>query len=168
MLDDYSRFIVAWRLCTAMAASDVSATLEEALAFSELEQVRVVHRPRLLSDNGPSYVSSELAAWVDAQDMTRTRGRPYHPMIQVKIERWHRSMKNEVLLENYYLLGQLQSTVTHFVDDYNHERYHESLNNLTPTDVYYDRGAKILDMRQKINQRTLSERRWLHYQQKVA
>ena len=135
MLDDYSRFIVAWRLCTAMAASDVSATLEEALAFSELEQVTVDHRPRLLSDNGRSYVSSEMAAWLEAQDMTHTRGRPYHPMTQGKIERWHRSMKNEVLLENYYLPGQLESALAHFVDYYNHERYHESLNNLTPADV---------------------------------
>ncbi len=168
VLDDYSRFILTWRLCTGMTARDVSATLEDALTFAELEQVKVVHRPRLLSDNGPSYVSGELAAWLEAQDMTHTRGRPYHPMTQGKIERWHRSMKNEVLLENYYLPGQLESALAHFVDYYNHERYHESLNNLTPADVYYDRGKKILDMRQKIKQRTLSKRRRLHYQQKVA
>ncbi len=168
VLDDFSRFILTWRLCTGMAASDVSATLEEALAFAELEKVKVVHRPRLLSDNGPSYVSGELAAWLEAQDMTHTRGRPYHPMTQGKIERWHRSMKNEVLLENYYLPGQLQSAVARFVDYYNHERYHESLKNLTPADVYYGRGTKILDMRQKIKRRTLNKRRRLHYQQKVA
>jgi len=75
VLDDYSRFILTWRLCTGMAASDVSATLEDALAFAELEQVKVVHRPRLLSDNGPSYVSSELAAWLEGKNMTHTRGR---------------------------------------------------------------------------------------------
>jgi hypothetical protein len=51
---------------------------------------------------------------------------------------------------------------------YNYERYHESLNNLTPADVYHERGAKVLDMRKKIKQRTLSERRRIHYQQKVA
>jgi transposase InsO family protein len=61
ILDDYSRFILAWRLCAGMAASDVSATLDDALAFAEIEQVKVKHRPRLLSDNGPSYVSRELA-----------------------------------------------------------------------------------------------------------
>ena len=88
--------------------------------------------------------------------MTHTRGRPHHPMTQGKIERYHRSMKNEVLLENYYLPGQLESAVTHFVDYYNHERYHESLDNLTPADVYYDRGKKILSMRQKIKRRTLT------------
>ncbi len=100
--------------------------------------------------------------------MTHTRGRPHHPMTQGKIQCYHRSMKNEVLLENYYLPGQLESALTHFVDYYNHERYHESLDNLTSADVYYDRGKKILSMRQKIKRRTLNERRRLHYQQKVA
>ena len=168
ILDDYSRFILAWRLCSGMAASDVSATLEDALAFAELEQVKVVHRPRLLSDNGPSYVSGELAAWLTDQNMTHTRRRPYHPMTQGKIERWHRSMKSQVLLENYYLPGQLESAIDRFVTYYNHERYHESLDNLTPADVYCGRGEKILSLRQKIKQRTLNERRRLHYQQKVA
>ncbi len=112
---------------------------------------------------------SHMAPWrSNDRAGAHMRGRPYHPMSQGKIERWHRSMKNEVLLENYYLPGQLESALAHFVDYYNHERYHESLDNLTPADVYYGRGAKILDMRQKIKQRTLSERRRLHYQQKVA
>ena len=73
-----------------------------------------------------------------------TRGKPYHPMTQGKIERWHRSMKNEILLENYYLPGELESAIRRFVEYYNHERYHESLNNLTPTDVYNGRGTSIL------------------------
>ena len=54
VFDDYSRFILAWRLCTGMVASDVSATLEDALALTGLEPANVVHWPRLLSDNGPS------------------------------------------------------------------------------------------------------------------
>ena len=168
MLDDYSRFILAWRLCTGMAASDVSDTLEDALDFADIEQVKVKHRPRLLSDNGPSYISAELADWLEEQGMPHTRGRPYHPMTQGKIERWHRSMKNQILLENYYLPGQLESAIDGFVAYYNHERYHESLKNLTPADVYYGRGNHVLNMRHKIKQRTLDERRRLHYQQQVA
>ena len=102
-----------------MAAGDVSATLEEALSFAEIEHIKVKHRPRLLSDNGPSYVSGELADWLKQQNMTHTRGQPYHPMTQGKIERWHRSMKNQILLENYYLPGQLQSAIDSFVAYYN-------------------------------------------------
>ena len=117
---------------------------------------------------GPSYVSAELATWLKARAIPHTRGKPYHPMTQGKIERWHRSVKNEILLENYYLPGQLESAIGRFVDYYNHERYHESLNNLTPADVYNGRGTSILRMRWKIKQQTLNERRRRHRQNKVA
>ncbi len=76
--------------------------------------------------------------------MTHTRGKPYRPMTQGKIERYHRSMTNQILRENYYLLGQLEQRMTEFVDYYNLRRYHESLNNLTPADVYFGRGQAIL------------------------
>ena len=94
VLDDYSRFIVAWRLCTSMSASDVQDTLDDAISFTGLDQVKVKHKPRLLSDNGPCYISGELANYLQENGMTHTRGRPYHPQTQGKIERWHRSMKN--------------------------------------------------------------------------
>ncbi len=81
--------------------------------------------------------------------MSHTRGRPYHPQIQCKIERWHRSMKNQILLENYYLLGELGERLQQFVNYYNHVRYHESLDNLTPSDIFYGLGQAILDERQK-------------------
>jgi len=84
---------VAWRLCTSMSARDVSDTLDEALEFTGMDQVHIKHKPRLRSDNGPSYVAAELKTYLDDRDMTHTRGRPYHPMTQGKIERWHRSMK---------------------------------------------------------------------------
>ena len=119
ILDDYSRCILAWKLCTTMAASDVTETLEMALGASGLDSVRVCHKPRLLSDNGPSYVAKDLAEWLEERGMTHTRGKPYHPMTQGKIERWHRSMKNEVLLENYYLPGDLERRIADFVAYYN-------------------------------------------------
>ena len=140
ILDDYSRFILARHLCTTMAGSDVSDTLDDALNFTGLDQVKVKHKPRLLSDNGPSYIASELMDYLDDKGVDHTRGRPYHPQTQGKIERWHRSLKNQILLENYYLPGDLEQRIGEFVDYYNHERYHESLNNLTPADMYYGRG----------------------------
>jgi len=163
ILDDFSRFVVAWRLCTTMSASDVSDTLDDALQFTGLDQVKVKHKPRLLSDNGPSYIASELKDYLDSQNMVHTRGRPYHPMTQGKIERWNRSMKNQILLENYYLPGELQERIQRFVDYYNHERYHESLDNLTPADVFYGRGQTILDKREQIKLNTLAMRKQMHY-----
>jgi len=163
ILDDYSRFILAWRLCTTMAASDVSDTLDDALDFTGLDQVQVKHKPLLLSDNGPSYIASDLADYLDDKGMDHTRGRPYHPQTQGKIERWHRSLKNQILLENYYLPGDLEQRIGEFVDYYNHERYHESLNNLTPSDVYYGRGQQVLERREQIKLNTLAIRRKMHY-----
>ena len=96
VLDDYSRKILAWQLGPTMQAADVTATLDLARAKTGVDQVRVRHRPRLLSDNGPAYVSGELAAYLTTHGLTHTRGKPYHPMTQGKIERWHRSMKSVV------------------------------------------------------------------------
>src|SRR5262249_2255744 len=86
----------------------------------------------MLSDNGPSYVSSGLGTWLEDNGIRHIRGRPYHPMTQGKIERYHRSMKNRILLDNYYLPGQLEQSIEEFVRYYNNCRYHESLDNLTP------------------------------------
>ena len=165
VLDDFSRYIVAYKLCPTMAAADVTATLNLALQASGLNQVPLDQRPRLLSDNGPSYVASELADWLDEQGMRHTRGKPYHPMTQGKIERWHLSLKSRILLENYYLPGDLERAVADFVEHYNHGRYHESLDNLTPADVYFGRGQRILNMRRQIKQKTITARRKLHFAQ---
>ena len=162
ILDDFSRFIVAWKLCTTMKAADVTETVEMALTASGLDGAR--HRPRLLSDNGSSYVAGDLATWLGKQGLKHVRGAPNHPMTQGKIERWHQTMKNRILLENYFLPGDLEAKVGSFVDHYNHRRYHESLGNLTPADVYLGRGAAILERREAIKRKTIEHRRLLHRQ----
>ena len=122
ILDDFSRYIVAWKLCTTMKADDVTDTLQLALTASGCDQVRVVHKPRLLSDNGSSYVSSDLAEWLNDNGMSHVRGAPHHPQTQGKIKRWHQTLKNRILLENYYLPGDFETHVGRFVEHYNHRR----------------------------------------------
>jgi len=163
VLDDFSRYIVAWKLCTTMTAADVTDTLELALHAAGLDQADRSLRPRLLSDNGPSYVAADLSDWLEGQGMKHTRGKPYHPMTQGKIERWHLSLKSRILLENYYLPGDLERAVADFVEHYNHRRYHESLDNLTPADVYFGRGQRILERRKHIKRRTIEQRRRQHF-----
>jgi putative transposase len=165
VLDDFSRYIIAWKLCTTMKAEDVTATLEMALDASGLDKAKVLHRPRLLSDNGSSYVSDDLAKWMERHDMAHVRGAPYHPMTQGKIERWHQTLKNRILLENYYLPGDLEAQIEAFVADYNHRRYHESIDNLTPADVYFGRGQTILLQRERIKRQTITKRRLQHQRQ---
>ena len=162
MLDDFSRFIVAWKLCATMKAQDVTATLDLALAASGLDQMTVVHRPRLLSDNGSSYVATDLAEWLDQQNMEHVRGAPFPPQTQGKIERWHQTLKNRILLEHYDLPGDLERQVATFVAHYNHARYHESLSNLTPADVYFGRAEAILLERERIKRQAIANRRLQH------
>jgi transposase InsO family protein len=166
VLDDYSRYIVTWKLFTTMSAEDVKETLDQALTKTGVQQVKVKHRPRLLSDNGPCYISKELGDYLDKLEIRHTRGAPYHPMTQGKIERYHRSLKNVVNLDNYYFPWELEQEIAKFVEYYNHERYHESLENLTPADVYYGRGRKILDQRELIKRRTLQARKKYNLNQK--
>jgi transposase InsO family protein len=162
ILDDFSRFIVAWKLCTTMKAADVTATIELALTASGLDGDG--KRPRLLSDNGASYVAGDLATWLGNRGIAHVRGAPNHPMTQGKIERWHQTMKNRVLLENYFLPGDLERQIGAFVEHYNHRRYHESIGNLTPADVYLGRGAAILERREAIKRKSIAHRRLLHRQ----
>jgi len=167
ILDDYSRYIIAWKLCTTMRADDVTDTLKLALAASGCDSAKLVHKPRLLSDNGSSYISSDLAEWLKDRGMAHVRGAPCHPQTQGKIERWHQTLKNRILLENYYLPGDLKAQIARFVEHYNDRRYHESLQNLTPADVYFGRGQTILLERERIKRDTIKQRR-LQYQLKAA
>ena len=162
VLDDFSRYIIAWKLCSTMRAEDVTDTLDLALAASGCDQARVQHKPRLLSDNGPCYIAGELAEYIEAQRMSHVRGAPFHPQTQGKIERWHQTMKNRILLENYFLPGDLEAQVAAFVEHYNHQRYHESLSNVTPADAYFGRAATILKQRERIKRKTIEHRRLQH------
>jgi putative transposase len=111
---------------------------------SGCDSAKVVHKPRLLSDNGSSYISSDLAEWLKDRGIAHVRGAPCHPQTLGKIERWHQTLKNRILLENYYLPGDLEAQIARFIEHYNHKPYHESLRNLTPADVYFGRGRTIL------------------------
>jgi putative transposase len=162
VLDDYSRYIIAWKLTTGMAATDVQDTLDLAFAKTGVTSVNVEHRPRLLSDNGPAYISHELARYLAQFNIRHVRGKPFHPMTQGKIERYHRSLKNLLCLENYYFPWELENAIAEFIDHYNQHRYHEALGNVAPADVFFGRADAILDRRAQIKQTTLIHRRTRH------
>ncbi|MCH7576147.1 MAG: transposase [Candidatus Marinimicrobia bacterium] len=159
VLDDYSRYILAWKLFDTMNAQDVQQTLDMAIAKSGVDQIRVKHRPRLLSDNGPCCVSKELKSYLQEREMEHTRGAPYHPQTQGKIERYHRTMKNIVKLDHYYLPRELNEAIGRFVTHYNNDRLHESLDNVTPADVYYGRKEELVTQRMITKRKTLQQRK---------
>ena len=149
--------------------SNIGRSIFLALQASGCGDVRVLHKPRLLSDNGSSYISAELADWLGDKGMDHTRGAPMHPQTQGKIasrhlqrqmpvgqrRRWHQTLKNQILLENYYLLGDLEKKIADFISYYSHVRYHESIANLTPTDVYFGGAQTIFKTRERIKHQTL-------------
>ncbi len=165
ILDDYSRYIIAWKLCTTMRAEDVTDTLHAGPASIRLRsgggrpQASAAERQRLVLHRRRS------RGLARDQGMGHIRGAPYHPQTQGKIERWHQTLKNRILLENYYLPGDLEAGIGAFVEHYNHRRYHESLGNLTPADVYFRRDQAIIKRRRKIRKRTFEKRRLAHQRQ---
>ncbi len=79
--------------------------------------------------------------------------------------RWHQTLKNRILLENYFFPTDLENEIAAFIDHYNHHRYHESLGNLKPADVYFGKGQAILEQRQRIKHKTIKRRRLQHQSQ---
>jgi transposase InsO family protein len=176
VLDDLSRFVAPRPLCSTMKGRDVTETLGLALAASEPDQVKVRRRPRLLSDNGSSYIAGDLAERFEDQGLTRIRGAPRHPQTQgsergvapVEPREPHEralapDAEEQDLLEHYYLPSALEEQVAAFVEHYNHARPHKSLVSLTPADVYLGPGEAIQAERERIKQHTLAHRRLQHH-----
>ena len=166
ILDDYSRYIVHWELCESMTAEDVERSVQEALAKTGLD--KKTWKPKMLSDNGACYISHELKAFLKKREIKHIKGRPLHPQTQGKIERYHRSMKSVVKLDNYYCPEELKEAISQFVEYYNHFRYHESLENVTPADVYLGRQEAILKRRREIKLKTIRQRRQEYIAQKLT
>lgn len=162
VLDDYSRFILAWRLQTDMTATSLIEVVQETVEKTGLAEVPLRDRTALLSDHGPGYLSRTFAEYLRLVGLRHIVAFPYHPQTNGKIERYHRTLKSQVNLLVYDTPTALKRAVASFVDYYNHRRYHEGLGNVTPADVYYGRREEILRRRKEVKQRTLTLRRAFH------
>jgi putative transposase len=125
----------------------------------------------MLLDNRPCYVSGELRRFLGSHRVEHTRGAPYHPkapstlgMTQGMIERYHRSMKDRMQLQNDASPWDLEREIGRFVDSHNRQRYHEPLDSVTPADVYFGRVREILPRREDIKRQTPDARRRQHTQ----
>jgi putative transposase len=165
VMDDYSRYIVYWELCKNMEAGDVRLAVDQAMLRAGLNKNNA---PTLLSDNGPCFIAKDLEKYLkEVQGINPIHGRACHPQTQGKIERYHRTMKNVVKLDNFFFPEELVKAIETFVNHYNYHRYHESLNNLTPADVYFGRAQKILQERRKIKEETIAARRKNYIKEKL-
>ncbi len=159
VLDDYSRYILAWRLQPDMTAGSLIEVVQEAVEATGMAEVPLRDRTSLLSDNGPGFLSRTFGHYLWLLGIRHIVASPYHPQTNGKLERYHRTIKGQVKLVVYETPSALEKAVAAFVDYYNHHRYHEGIGNVTPADAYYGRQQAILEARKEVKQRTLRGRR---------
>jgi len=159
VMDDYSRFILAWKLQRDMSANSLIEVVQEAVDATGMTEVPVEDRTRLLSDNGTGYVSRSFRDYLHLVGIGHILAAPYHPQTNGKLERYHQSIKREVNQLTYEAPSHLEQAIADFVDYYNYRRYHKALSNVTPADVLYGRRQQILQRRKEVQIQTINHRR---------
>lgn len=158
VLDDYSRFILAWDLKPDMTAESISEVVQQAVEWTGMEQVPVANRARLLSDRGSGYLARAFEDYLRALAIRHIYCSAHHPQTQGKLERFHETLKARLNLLVYTSPESLRAAMAEFIDFYKHRRYHERIGNVTPADVYYGRREEILKRREVQKQETLYQR----------
>ena len=159
VMDDYSRFILAWKLQRDMSANSLIEVIQEAVDTTGMTEVPVEDRTRLLSDNGAGYVCRAFRDYLHLVGIRHILAAPYHPQTNGKLERYHQSIKREVNQVPYEFPSQLEQAIASFVEYYNFHRYHKALGNVTPADVLYGRREQILQRRKEVQIQTINRRR---------
>src|SRR4030042_1827715 len=166
VMDDYSRFILGWKLQKDMSANSLIEVVQEAVDATGMTDVPVENRTRLLSDNGAGYVSRTFRDYLHLVGIGHILAAPYHPQTNGKVERYQQSLKREENQLPYELPGHLELAIADFVDYYNYRRYHKALGDVTPADVLYDRREHILTRRKEVRIQTVNHRRDYNQAQK--
>jgi len=159
VMDDYTRFILAWKLQKDMSANSLIEVVQDAVDATGITDVPVEDRTNLLSDNGAGYLSRSFRDYLQLIGIRHILAAPFHPQTNGKLERYHQSIKKEVNQLLYEAPSQLENAIADFVDYYNYRRYHKALGNVTPADVLYGRGKQILQRRKEVQILTTNRRR---------
>jgi len=159
VMDDYSRFILAWKLQKDMSATSLIEVVQEAVDATGMTDVPVEDRTKLLSDNGAGYISKAFRSYLRLVGIGHILAAPFHPQTNGKVERYQQSLKRDVNQLLYELPSQLERAIADFVDYYNYRRYHKALGNVTPADVLYGRREEILERRKEVQIQTINRRR---------
>jgi putative transposase len=159
VMDDYSRYILAWELKRDMTANSLIDVVQQAVDITGMGEVPVRDRTSLLSDNGSGYVSRAFGDYLRLVGIKHILASPFHPQTNGKVERYQQTLKGEINQVPYEMPSELRQAIESFVNYYNNHRYHEALGNVTPDDVYHGRRDAILAKRKEAKRRTLLARK---------
>jgi putative transposase len=162
VMDDYSRFILAWKLQRDMTAYSLIEVVQEAIDATHMTEVPVEDRTKLLSDNGSGYLARAFRDYLSLVGIKHILAAPFHPQTNGKLERYHQTVKQDVNQVPYDFPDELDRAIGDFVDYYNYHRYHKALDNVTPADVLEGRREQILQRRKEVQTRTINHRRELN------
>ena len=144
ILDGYSRYIVHWEIRESMTEADIEIILQRA------KEQYPEARPRVISDNGPQFISKDFKEFIRISGMDHVRTSPYYPQSNGKIERWHQSLKKECIRPRCPLsLEEARRIVADFVLYYNTCRLHSALGYITPKDKLEGRENEIFAARDR-------------------
>ncbi len=144
MLDGYSRYIVHWEIREQMTEQDVEIILQRAKEkFPEA-------RPRIISDNGPQFISRGFKEFIRISGMTHVRTSPYYPQSNGKQERWFGTLKQECIRPKTPVdLLDSRQIVEAYVRHYNDHRLHSAIGYVTPKDKLEGREKLIFSERKR-------------------
>lgn len=150
VLDSYSRYIVAWELAFTLAAAEVVNVVHEAL------EPRIGVKPRIVHDNGSQFVAREWRQLIVQFDLVDIATKVRHPESNGRIERYHRSIREEGLTDRDLVnFNQAHDVVNDWVSTYNNERLHAALNYLRPVDYYQgNHEALLAERKRKLSEAT--------------
>jgi transposase InsO family protein len=171
ILDGASRYLIHCELREQMTEADVEITLQRAKEkFPEA-------RPRIISDNGPQFIAKDFKEYIRISGMTHVRTRPYHPQSNGKVERYHKTLKQECIRPQVALsMDEAAKQIERFVDDYNHKRLHSSIGYVTPADklsgreqtIFADRDRKLALAREQRAKNRQSARKKIRKENQAA
>ena len=165
VMDDYSRFILAWKVQRDMTANSLIEVVQEAVDSTGMTDVPLEDRTKLLSDNGSGYVSRAFREYMRVVGIRHVLAAPYHPQTNGMLERYHRTLKDDINQVPYEVVEDLEAAIRDFVEFYNYRRYHQALRVVTPADVLEGRLEAILAQRKEVQRETFDRRR--RYNQEV-
>jgi len=137
-----------------MTSDSLIQVVQLAIYVTGMTEVPLEDRTRLLSDNGPGYVSRAFRDYLGLVGIRHILAAPYHPQTNGKLERCHQSIKQDVNQVPYEVPGDLEVATLGFVDYSNHRRYHKARSNVTPDDVLHQRRRGILIRRREVKAQT--------------